>query len=94
MKPLLDETERTLARARKGEDVSAELVRHMRALDELPFSSETYAIERVVWLALLGGRSREGLCALIERELRGNGKVRGLLLDEGDPLREPFPENP
>ena len=76
--------------------MSAELVAHLGALGKLPFSQETYAVERVVRLALLGCSSRGGLCALLERELPNGirARVRGLLLRDGDPLGEALSQTP
>jgi hypothetical protein len=85
-----------IERARAGEDATTELASHLDRLSAMPWSTEKYAVERVVRLALLASPSRDGLeRALADCFPMGMQTVRGpmaLLLREGDPLSAPFPE--
>ena len=83
-------------RARAGEDVTRELLAHATALAALPWSQETFAVDRLVRLALLASPKREGIDRVIEKELPlgCSATVTALLLPDDDPLRECLPENP
>ena len=84
-------------KVRAGEAVAPDAL--VAALDELvaePWSDEMYEAKRAVTLALLASSTRVALYRAIA-ELAPIGTpatIQAVLLDEGDPLTEPFPENP
>lgn len=86
-----------VARARAGEDVVRELIRHHLALRELPWSSEAYAAARGVCLALFGSASREAV-EIVLRDMLPRGfagaALRGMMFREEDGLRAPFAASP
>ncbi len=76
---------------------TAELGDALDVLDAQPWSTKVFEAKRTLLLALFGGSSREGMLRALAAELPmriSGAEIRGVLLDEGDPLSAPLPANP
>jgi hypothetical protein len=85
--------------ARLGMDVTDRLLACARALESASDpSSERHAAERAVRLALFAGASRDGVRHVVEAMTAHTRfspfEVVGLCFREGDPLNEPWADNP
>lgn len=85
-----------LDRARGGEDVTDALLAEAARLEALPWSTERYAVQRVIRLAWLAAPDRRGLHAAIRDSVAGqmDARVIAVVLRDDDPLSEPLPANP
>jgi hypothetical protein len=97
----LERARRCVEQAKGGADVTAALAESLGALAELPSSQERWEVERLVRLALFASPDPERVGAIVRMALPywvtpvGNdGRDRGLLLREGDPLARPLAGNP
>ncbi|MFC7248160.1 hypothetical protein ACFQO7_37355 [Catellatospora aurea] len=97
---MLDQAHAHLELARAGMDVSADLLRSLAALDELPWSTQRWEVIRVIRLALLSSTGGDHFPAVLgdllpQRHLLGEAPgLRGLILRDGDTLGVPFAANP
>ena len=73
----------------------ADLLREFERLDAEPWSQETFAAKRKIQLALFASGDRDAVQRMLQSEIwMFEGTIRGVLFDEGDPLSEPFDDNP